>query len=111
MGKNTIITIVATECPADEEERFNQWYNNIHIPMLLKYDGLKRAGRYQLSGDSDEHARYMAIYEFESKEAQENFSNSPELAAAMEEMQGSWKEGAVTIKWMADYKQLKTWEK
>jgi len=111
MAKDTILNIVATECPAEDEERFNKWYNEVHIPMLLPYKGLKRVGRYRLAGDSKEHAKYLAIYEFENKKAIESFHTSPELAAAMEEMQGSWKDDALTIRWMATYEPIKTWEK
>jgi antibiotic biosynthesis monooxygenase (ABM) superfamily enzyme len=111
MGKDTILNIVAIECPAEEEERFNKWYNEVHIPMLLPYKGLKKAGRYRLTGESKDQAKYLTIYEYETMEALQGFSTSPELAAAMEEMQGSWKDGVLTIKWMASYEPIKTWEK
>lgn len=39
------------------------------------------------------------------------FMTSPELAAAAEEMKETWKDGGLDIKWMAQYKPIKTWEK
>ena len=45
MGSNAIINIVATECRPEEEERFNKWYNEVHVPMLFKYKGMKRVTR------------------------------------------------------------------
>ena len=46
-----------------------------------------------------------------TKEALDAFSNSPELAAAIEEMQGTWKGGEIDIKWRATYEPIKTWER
>jgi antibiotic biosynthesis monooxygenase (ABM) superfamily enzyme len=110
MSKNRVLNIVATECLPEYEDRFNKWYNEVHIPMLLKYKGLVKVGRYRLMGEGDEHARYLAIYEFEDNKALEGFQTSPELAAGMEEMQESWKDDVLKIKWMAAYETIKTWE-
>lgn len=111
MAKGTILNIVATECSAENEARFNKWYNEVHVPMLFKYKGMKKVGRYRLTGESKDQAKYLAIYEFETKEAMEAFPKSPELAAGLEEMQGSWKDGEINIKWMAVYEPIQTWEK
>ncbi len=110
MPDSKVLQIVATSCKADMEDKFNQWYNDIHIPMLMKYDGLKKASRYQLMGESNDHSKYLAFYEYENEKAQTDFSISPEFAAAMEEMQGSWKDGGIDVKWMANYKLIKAWE-
>lgn len=111
MAKGMILNIVATECSAENDARFNKWYNEVHVPMLLKFKDLKKVGRYQLMGESKEQARYLAIYGFETKEALDAFPKSPEFAAAMEEMQGSWKDGETTIKWIATYEPIQTWER
>ena len=106
-----MVSIVATECKADLEDKFNQWYNDVHIPMLMKYDGLKKSSRYKLAGDDKEHAPYLAIYEYETEQAMAGFNTSPEFIAAIEEMQDSWKDGGIDIKWMANYSLIKSWEK
>ncbi|MBA7680594.1 hypothetical protein ES703_88915 [subsurface metagenome] len=111
MAKGMILNIVATECSAENEARFNKWYNEVHVPMLLKFKDLKKVGRYQLTGESKDQAKYLAIYGFESKEALDAFPKSPEFAAAIEEMQGSWKDGETTIKWIATYEPIQTWER
>ena len=110
MAQGMILNIVATECPAENEARFNKWYNEVHVPMLLKYKGLKKVGRYRLMGESEGQAKYLAIYGFETKEALDGLPKSPEFAAAMEEMQGSWKDGETAIKWIANYEPIQTWE-
>ena len=39
MAKKPIINIITTQCPTDDEVKFNKWYNEVHIPMLMKYQG------------------------------------------------------------------------
>ena len=111
MPDSKILIIVATRCKADMEDKFNQWYNDIHVPMLMKYDGLKKANRYKLAGDDAEHDKYLAFYEFESEQARVDYESSPEFTAAMEEMEGSWPDGGIDIVWMADYSLIKAWSK
>jgi|GEM_PF-850722 len=111
MPNSKVLQIVATKCKEDMEDKYNQWYNDIHIPMMMKYDGLKKASRYQLMGESNDHSKYLAFYEYESEKAQADINGSPEFAAAIEEMQESWKDGGIDILWMVNYKLIKAWEK
>ena len=110
MPNLTVLTIVATECPADVEDKFNEWYNEVHIPMLLKHKALKKSSRYRLAGEAPDRARYLAFYEFESEQDHKDFEASPEFAAAIQEIQETWKEG-LEIKWSANYGLIKAWEK
>jgi antibiotic biosynthesis monooxygenase (ABM) superfamily enzyme len=111
MAKSYILNIVATECPPENEARFNKWYNEVHIPMLLKYKGIKKVTRYQLSGEAKGQAKFLALYEFADKKSLEEMSKSKEFAAAIEEMQGTWKGEGFSIKWTAVYEPIKTWER
>lgn len=111
MEKGLLLNIVATECPPNIETKFNKWYNEVHIPLLFKYQDLKRVTRYQMVGESQGQAKYLAFYEFENQEALDNFTKSAEFGAAMEEMEGTWKGGGFDIKWMAVYEPIKTWER
>ena len=111
MPKSMIINLIATDCPAEIEAKFNKWYNEVHVPLLFKYQGMKKVTRYQLAGESEGQAKYLAVYEYETKEALDALSKSPEFATAMEEMQGTWQGGGFDIKWMATYEPIKTWER
>ena len=42
--------IVLTNCPPGREREFNDWYDNVHIPDLLRIPGVISARRYELSG-------------------------------------------------------------
>jgi hypothetical protein len=109
MPEEYVLTIVGTECVPGNEARFNKWYNEVHVPMLFKYKGIKKVTRYELSGEAPGQCRFLALYEFENKKAFEGFRNSKEFAEAMKEMQGTWKGGGFDLKWTAVYEPKKTW--
>ena len=63
-----ILTVRATVEPAHEEE-FNRWYNQEHIPDVLKLiPGCLGAARYRVL-DGDGSHQYMAVYRFTSEAA------------------------------------------
>jgi uncharacterized protein (DUF1330 family) len=110
MTEARIISILANQCPLKDEAKLNKWYNEVHIPMLFKYKGIKKMTRYQLIGESKELTKYLAIYEFEDKKALEGLFKSPEWKAAAEEWKETWKDENI-IKWVTNYEQIETWEK
>jgi uncharacterized protein (TIGR02118 family) len=90
MADKAVINIVATQCQPADDARFNQWYDEVHIPMLLKFKKLQGVTRYKVLGKSGELPRYIALYKFAGIKDFEEFGKSPELAAAQKEMQGTW---------------------
>jgi hypothetical protein len=111
MAEGLILNIVATECLPENEARFNKWYNEVHIPMIFKYKGVKKVTRYELCGEAKGQCKFLAFYEFEDKKAQEGLLKSKELAAAMDEMRETWKGGGFELKWSAVYEPKKTWKR
>ncbi len=112
METRPIIHVVATQCRPEDEEKFYTWYDEIHIPLLLKFKGLKKATRYKIIYETEKYPKYLAIYEFESRKAFEAYETSPELAAASkEESTETWKEGGYEMKWRVQYEPIKTWER
>lgn len=109
--EHDVILIVANEPEAGREDEYNAWYTEKHIPMLLQFPGLKRASRYRLSGENKECSRYIAVYEFDSREDLEAFPNSPEFAAAVKDFDEKWKDGGFERKWGASYELIKSWDK
>jgi len=90
MANKPVINIISTQCQPQDEEKFNQWYNEVHIPMLLKFKGLKGVTRYKVAGEPSQPPRFMAVYKFASQKDLEAFQKSPEAAAAIKDMQESW---------------------
>ncbi len=108
METGPVINVVATQCQPEVEEKFNRWYDGVHIPLLFKFKGMTEVTRYKLLKETDEYPRYLAIYKFESRKAYLEYEISPELAAAREEMKETWKEGGFEIKWRVQYEAIKT---
>jgi hypothetical protein len=52
MPGKPVINIVATRCQPVDDEKFNRWYNEVHIPMLLKYKKLLGVARYKVITES-----------------------------------------------------------
>ena len=103
------LRIIGCCCRPEDEERFNRWYDEVHVPMLMKFRGVKKASRYRSTDDNDKSPRYLAVYEFDSKEDLDAFANSPEAAAARDERKISWPNpdsGQVT--WAARYEEIKS---
>jgi uncharacterized protein (TIGR02118 family) len=90
MAEKTIINIIATQCQPQDEEKFNKWYNEVHIPMLLKAKGLKGVARYKISDESSQTPRFLAIYKYASQKDLEAFQKSPETAAAIQDLEKTW---------------------
>ena len=111
MNTEKMLQIVATDCKPEDEEKFNKWYNEIHIPLLLKYPGMVKATRYKLHGESPGQAKYLAIYEFKDSQAIDDFQQSNELADAITETNETWKEQMFDMQWVAMYEPVKIWEK
>jgi uncharacterized protein (TIGR02118 family) len=108
MKDKPVMHIVGTRCRSEDEARFNKWYDEVHIPMLLKFKGLKGVARYKITSESDEYPTYLATYQYENRQVYEESRKSPELAAALEELQGSWP-GGLDIKWRVQYELIKEW--
>ena len=106
-----VIFIVATQPQPEVEQKFNKWYNEIHIPMLLKFKGLKGVKRGKLMSAGSEAPAYLALYEFDNTADVAAFNKSAEMKAAVDEMKTSWKDGGVQTKWAVPYELLGEWHK
>ncbi len=65
-GKH-IFLIVRTDVAPEMEEEFNHWYDEEHIPRLLRVPGVLWAKRGMNTGEGQ---KYIAVYEHESGEVQ-----------------------------------------
>jgi uncharacterized protein (TIGR02118 family) len=107
MAKARIINIVATQCTPENDAKFNKWYNEVHIPMLMKFKGMKKVTRYRII---DEKPRFLAVYEYDTKEDLDALSKSPEFQAAMAEMQQTWQNPMSLITWAINCEPIQVWE-
>jgi hypothetical protein len=108
---NQAINFVFVDCQPEIENKYNEWYNNVHIPMIMKYDGILRTTRYKLLTGPQGQARYFTVYEFKDQKAMDSFPKSPEYMAVDKELHETWKGPEFNIKLAAQYEVIKTWAK
>ena len=111
MASKSVVHIIGTRCKPEQEEKFNRWYDEIHIPMLFKFPGMTGVKRMKRYTEGDEYPEYLAIYEFENQDAFEAFQASPEREAATEETGQTWGENKFELIWRVQYEVLKTWQR
>ncbi len=63
------VFVVLTNAKDGEDDVFNDWYTNAHVPDVLAVPGIVRAERFEISEAQmreDTPYRYCAIYEIET---------------------------------------------
>jgi hypothetical protein len=63
------VFVVLTNPVAGREDEFNAWYDNQHLPDVLKVEGFVAAQRFKLTPEGDKPDaphRYLALYEIET---------------------------------------------
>ncbi len=72
------VMFVMTNCAPGTDAEFNDWYDRIHLPDVLKVPGIVAAQRYKLTDEQRRQTRpdygYMAAYEIESRNLPKTFS-------------------------------------
>jgi antibiotic biosynthesis monooxygenase (ABM) superfamily enzyme len=71
--------IVRASVAPGREEEFNRWYDQEHVPDVLRLlPGVLGAARYKVGLDDGTHD-YMAVYAFENSETLDAAIDSPQL--------------------------------
>jgi antibiotic biosynthesis monooxygenase (ABM) superfamily enzyme len=63
---STVLFVVKATISPDQEAAFNRWYNEEHVPDVLKFPGVVSARRYRAIEGEDTY-RYMAVYEVQDE--------------------------------------------
>jgi uncharacterized protein (TIGR02118 family) len=108
MAEKQVIFIVGTRCQPKDDAKFNKWYNEVHIPMLMKSGYIKRVARYKAIGKPGDAPGYLAIYQFASMQDFKAHETSPARDAAIKEMGESWG-NQVELTSRVQYELLKEW--
>lgn len=120
MEVNPVIRLVGIECGPEAAPEFNKWLEEVHIPMLLKCEGIKRITRYELSTapgernlvfSTKEYPNYLTIIEFENEEAFEAYKASSLRAETLADAHKTGAKIDFQRKWRVEYKRLRTWSK
>jgi uncharacterized protein (TIGR02118 family) len=62
----TVLFMVKATIPKDKEEAFNRWYNEVHVPMFLQFNGAVSARRYKAILGEEKY-QYIAMYELKDE--------------------------------------------
>jgi uncharacterized protein (TIGR02118 family) len=108
-GEKMIVNVVTTQCQPEDDQKFNHWYNTVHVPMLLKFKRLQGVIRYKTMSEPGQPVQYIAVYHFATKKAFEDYVASQELAAAVKDMGETWGDKVKLVSKVA-WEQLKAWE-
>jgi hypothetical protein len=88
------IFVVGLNVNEEVEERWNEWYEAVHVPeVVAASDDIVSATRYKLTDGSTPFS-YLAIYRFASEEGLARFMASPTLAGMSAQYTKDW--GAVS---------------
>ncbi len=64
------VFVVMTNATGDRDAEFNKWYDNQHIPDVLRIPGIVAAQRFKISnaqlGDAKSQWKYLALYELDT---------------------------------------------
>ena len=115
METGSVIKVIEMQCPPELEEEWNTWYNEKHVPQVIKFKGFKRATRYKIAygilGDEGKYPNYLTVYEFENRQAAEAYEPSPEHSANRADFDNDWARRGVKIKRRVHYEFIETWQK
>ncbi|HLX35974.1 MAG TPA: DUF4286 family protein [Candidatus Limnocylindrales bacterium] len=117
MSATPVIWTVGLECRPEDEDKFNTWYDEVHVPMLLKGGHVMRVTRYKLSSESYDVAdgamaspTYQTVYEFANAEMFEAWMHGADRAAAGTDKAATWGDRGYEVIWAARYDRMNTWE-
>ena len=87
MSKPRFLYQVQIRCAPELVDEFDKWYNEVHMPLVMKGGMLKAATRYTLTDavESD-FPNFTTMCEFEDRAAFEKWLASDVLAAARKNM-------------------------
>ena len=118
MTKKSVIWTVGLQCRPEDEEKFNKWYDEVHVPMLLGGGHVATVTRYKLASEVYDVApgvmscpKYQTIYEFDDSEKFESWMGGEARAEAGKEKSQTWGDRGYEVIWAARYDATTTWKR
>lgn len=113
MTSNPVIWTVGLQCLPEDDAAFNAWYDDAHVPMLLKGGLVAKVTRYQLASQTYDVApsamtcpTYQTIYEFDDEASFESWMRGDDRAAAGEDKAKTWSGRPYDVIWAARYDRM-----
>ena len=90
--KNKGLFVVMAKVDPKQEEAFNRWYDEDHMPKALnRFPGVISGRRYKFQDGGDGY-NYMALYEFESEDKLHETMKSEALQGLIREFDAAFGE-------------------
>ena len=70
-----VLLHVPAKVTKEREEAYNAWYNDEHVPKVLRLSGALSARRYRMIMGESEY-EYLTVYEFPDEETFNRFEES-----------------------------------
>lgn len=116
MISKPLIWIVGIQCRAEDEARFNTWYDDVHVPMLLQGGHVRNVTRFKLAGANYDVGtttqpcpNYLTIYEFENADRFDSWMQSEARIEAGHDKVKTWSENPYEVRWATRYDVVKAW--
>lgn len=111
-----VINIAGTICPPQSDKEFHKWYDDMHIPINMKFKGLMEVTRYKLVRFTDtaavkDYPLYFTPYKFKDMETFKKWNISPELTEASVGVVELFTRIGVKLLWRVQYESMQTWGK
>ena len=83
MPEPKFIFQVTIDCAPEVEDEFNKWYNEVHMPLVMKGGMLESAARFKVTDATETPvSKYTTMCVFKDRAAFEKWLSSDILAAA-----------------------------
>ena len=90
--KNKGVFIVMANVKPEQEDAFNRWYDEDHMPKALnRFPGVISGRRYKIMDGGDGY-NYMALYEFESEAKMTETMQSDAIQGLIQEFDAAFGE-------------------
>ena len=76
----TGLFVVKATIPKEKETEFNRWYDEVHVPMVLQFNGMVSARRYKAILGEEKY-QYIAMYELKDEATFHKLMESDHLKA------------------------------
>lgn len=119
MEHGEVIHIVGQSCRPDQEEKLSRWYEEVHIPQLLEFKGVRRSNICQLLYEERTHPdfvpqkypKFLNVYEFDSPQAFEEYEKWMKGTPIGQDVHDTWGKDPVERIWRVQYKITRVLEK
>ena len=118
--ENSVINVVGTEPIPELDKQYNQWYDEVHIPMALKhpdvlavtrYQILEREGRqpHSIAEFRPNYGKYLTIYRYANEKSYRSYANSAVRAEVKVDTERTWTPAQLSVRIRAAYLSCGIW--